>query len=187
MKEKKTKPLVENQHYVPRFYLKNFLNKEKKIWVFDKSTQKTFFSTPQNIANENFFYDLPEIDNSLEDVQAVEKYLSQIEDLNAPFFTQLISDIDNVLIDHIDDDRRSILCDYLVTQIIRTKEHREQMTQFFENFRDHLLQSGGLPDEHHVAFSALFSEDDAKRNQLSQILFDAEFKTDLYNILNSHI
>lgn len=187
MEKKKYKPLVQNQHYVPRFYLKNFLNHEKKIWVFDKSTQKTFLTTPQNVANENFFYDLPEIDQTLQGEQAVEKYLSGIEDRFAPFFTGLINAIDNREIDRIDDDMRSSLCDYLVIQIIRTKEHREQMSQSFENFRDHLLQSGWIADEHHSVFKALFSENDAKRNQLNQILFDTEFKTELYNILNSHI
>ncbi|PSL31712.1 DUF4238 domain-containing protein [Chitinophaga ginsengisoli] len=185
MKKKKTNQLVQNQHYVPRFYLKNFLNAEKKIWVFDKSTQRTFLSSPQNIANENFFYDLPEIDGPLEEDQAVEKYLSKIENLHAPFFTRLIDAIEKREIDRIDDDMRSILCDHLAIQIIRTKEYREQMTQGFEGFRDSLSKSGWIPQEDQAAFSA--SESDVKKNQLSQILFDTEFKTELCNILNSHI
>jgi hypothetical protein len=33
---------VKNQHYVPRFYLKNFTNSDDKIFVFDITSDKVF-------------------------------------------------------------------------------------------------------------------------------------------------
>ena len=179
--------MVKSQHYVPKFYLKNFLNSRNEVWVFDKTTQRTFSNSPKSIAKEDFFYDLPEIDESLEESQAVEKYLAKLENIHAPFFKKLIYLIDNRKIDQIDADIRSLLCDYLVIQILRTKEHREQMTQSFNGFRDTLLKSGWIPEDQKNAFSSLFSENDVKKNHLSQILFDSSFKTDLANTLNSHI
>ena len=45
------------QHYIPQFILRNFVDVEGKISVFDKSTGKRFKCTPYNSACENHFYD----------------------------------------------------------------------------------------------------------------------------------
>ena len=50
------------QHYVPRFYLARFVDRAGFLWVFDKAEKRTFKIKPENIAGENRFYDLPELD-----------------------------------------------------------------------------------------------------------------------------
>ena len=50
------------QHYVPRFYLARFVDQEGFIWVFDKTQGRTFRVKPENIAGQNRFYDLPELE-----------------------------------------------------------------------------------------------------------------------------
>lgn len=55
--KKKTYP--KNHHYVPQFLLKNFcFGKKKKVWVYDKKTDKEFETNIRNIASETKFYEL---------------------------------------------------------------------------------------------------------------------------------
>jgi hypothetical protein len=156
-----------NQHYVPRFYLKNFMNVHKKVWIFDKSTQCVFSNSPKYIASEDFFYDLPEIDEPLGESQAVENYLGKLENKQAPFIKKLINSIDKREIDEIDNNTRLQLCNFLVIQVLRTKEHRELIGQSFNGFKDSILNSGWIPETHKSAFSSLFSERDVKKNHLN--------------------
>lgn len=46
---------TKKQHYVPRFYLKNF---GSPIYCYDKFTDKIFTTSPSDIGHENYFYDL---------------------------------------------------------------------------------------------------------------------------------
>ena len=52
------------QHYVPKFYLKNFaIKKGPKTYMiqcFDKSNNKTFIANINDIAVEKYFYDKEE-------------------------------------------------------------------------------------------------------------------------------
>jgi hypothetical protein len=179
--------MVKNQHYVPRFYLKNFLDAQEKFWVLDTEKDKIFISNPKAVANENFFYDLPELNEAIGVDQAVENYLAEIEAVHAPFFTYLINGIDERKIRKIDDNMRSILGDFLVIQILRTKEYREQMSHSFANFQDKLINSGWFDASQQAAIKSAITKSDAKKDQLEQLFFDNDFKTNLFNILNSHI
>lgn len=49
---------TKKEHYVPRFYLKEFCDNDEKIWVNDKRTRKTRKQKVSEIAMENYFYDL---------------------------------------------------------------------------------------------------------------------------------
>jgi hypothetical protein len=53
------------QHYVPRFYLKNFSKKKKGEFFlncFDKSDQRQFEENIRKIGSEKYFYD---VDNTV--------------------------------------------------------------------------------------------------------------------------
>jgi len=70
----------ENQHYVPKFLLRNFAALEKKrsyeqIWAFDKSNSSIFRANLRNIAAECGFYDIDGDD----DLKATESLLSELE------------------------------------------------------------------------------------------------------------
>ncbi|RFZ94139.1 DUF4238 domain-containing protein [Mucilaginibacter conchicola] len=179
--------MVKNQHYVPRFYLKHFLDENGKCLAFHKDSQKVFSTNPQSMANENFFYDHSAFDDALGTDQPVEKYLSQVEELYAPFLKWLLDAIDNREIISLNEDMRAILCDLVMFQIIRTKAHRENMFQGFRQFQDKLVQSGWLSEEMITEMRKDNTADRAKQSHLEQLFFDTEFKESLIKILDSHI
>lgn len=41
-----TKKLTKKQHYVPRFYLRNFTSDDNRLWVFDRVKEEYYFQTP---------------------------------------------------------------------------------------------------------------------------------------------
>ena len=85
---------VKNQHYVPRFLLKNFCNGDKKfIWTYDKhitySPNNKIKERPiRKVASEEFFYD--QIKN-LKDT-SFEYPLQEIESNAAPVINKIIND-----------------------------------------------------------------------------------------------
>ena len=60
------------QHYVPKFILKNFVNINNTVFVFDKENSKNFQSSINNIFVSKNFYT---IDNNF----YIEKYYSNEE------------------------------------------------------------------------------------------------------------
>ncbi|WP_375505924.1 DUF4238 domain-containing protein [uncultured Nostoc sp.] len=56
---------TKKEHYVSQFYLKKFVNsspngKNYKIWIFNKITQKSPYSSDvKDTATKNYFYDFP--------------------------------------------------------------------------------------------------------------------------------
>ncbi len=81
---------------------------------------------------------------------------------------------------------RDLLCDFLMLQIIRTKENREDMRQSATQFKNFLMQSGLFTDQMAEVLS-LDTENSIKKSHLELILFDTEFKIRLIDILNRHI
>ena len=179
--------MIKNQHYVPRLYLKNFLNSERKFWAFQKDSKKIFQTTPDNVANENFFYDLPYMDDALGEDQAIEKYLSAFETIHAPLLAGFLKKVDAGEIDRLDEDLRSLLCDFLVLQIIRTKEHREGTIQLNALLKSNLIESGWLSEIQMNEINSSNVDENAKRTQLENIVSNDGIKGELSIILNGHI
>ncbi|KUP20888.1 hypothetical protein AWJ19_06375 [Paenibacillus sp. DMB5] len=70
---------VKNQHFVGQFYLKQFANKHKQIYVKDiKSSKSSFLTNIRNVAAKRYFYDIPDDINAMtnKNNQTIEKYLS---------------------------------------------------------------------------------------------------------------
>ncbi len=49
--------ITKNQHYVPKFYLRNFLNANETLWVYCKLTEKYFQRSPNSICYEKWLYE----------------------------------------------------------------------------------------------------------------------------------
>lgn len=49
---------TKKEHYVPRCYLENFENNDKRIHVFDKISLQSRCQRKEEIAHENYFYDV---------------------------------------------------------------------------------------------------------------------------------
>lgn len=74
---------VANEHYVPKAYLRSFMNDAKKCHVYDKTSKKYFPTGINNILAERYMYDFPKemlMGFSNVDPQAVEKFLANTMD-----------------------------------------------------------------------------------------------------------
>lgn len=123
---------VKTQHYVPRFYLKNFMDSNERIWVYDKKNKSTFNPSILNIACENFFYDNDTVDLAFDEEQYLEKYYSSKEAEFAPLLLEFITKLESGEINVITSNDRDNFANYLVLQIDRTKEHREESIQSYQ-------------------------------------------------------
>jgi hypothetical protein len=124
----------EQQHYVPRFLLKNFTHgKKPKVFVYDKSNDKRFHTNIKNVAAENGFYDM-EVEYG---VLTMEPGLSRLETSTSAIIKKLTKNKDIKL---LSDDEAGILAFFLAVQFVRTKEHRLKFEhigkQFIETLRE---------------------------------------------------
>ena len=143
---------VKNQHYVPRFYLKNFCKKPEHIAVFDKVTQKSYYTSISNVANEKYFYDDENVDKATQVNQFLEKYFHPLENRIAILLKDLIGSFDKNEFICLDQDSRIDLSLYLIYQFARTKEYREQLNQTMKIITqtvtdEFVKQQGGNPED----------------------------------------
>ncbi|MDY0938321.1 DUF4238 domain-containing protein [Pseudomonas viridiflava] len=112
-------------HYVPRFYLKNFLNNRSRLYVFDKTTAKIFPTTENSVAAENQFYRLPKPVPEGVDPLVIEKNFAAMESSAATIINKLLSDIDVTELGgrlEISNQDRIILSEFISAQYYRTLE-----------------------------------------------------------------
>jgi hypothetical protein len=131
------------QHYVPRFYLEAFAGGPDGIlYVYDKSSGRSFPCSPPKIAAEKSFYDLSRIDEEHPD--ALETSLSSLESEVANILRcwhrQLAK---NQLV--IPAVNRTIISQYLSVQMLRTPEQRKILHEF------HRKTTGPLPSGNETA------------------------------------
>ena len=143
---------IKNQHYVPKFYLRNFCKKQEQIAVFDKVTQKSYYTSISNVANEKYFYDDEKLDEATQVNQFLEKYFHPLENRIAVLLKDLIGSFDKNEFNCLDQDSRIDLSLYLIYQFARTKEYREQLNQTIKTFTqtvadEFVKQQGGNPEE----------------------------------------
>jgi len=147
--------MIKNQHYVPKFYLKNFRFSKNQVAVFDKTTKKSFISALENIANENYFYDDEDIDKQTETKQFMEKLFHPLEDRIAQLLPKLIESLDNNTFSTLNSDLRLDLAFYIIYQFCRTKEFRVQINQMTklitQTIADEFVKSqGGNPEDFEI-------------------------------------
>ena len=80
-------------HYVPQFYLRRFLDREGRLWVWDKIKDETFATSPGRIAAETNFYFLSEFVQQGYDPLTMEKQFSDLEH-HASIITALLVERD---------------------------------------------------------------------------------------------
>jgi len=177
--------MVKNQHYVPRFYLRGFVNNKQKLWCFDKVSGKSFLTSILNLANENYFYDVEENDRE----QLVEKHLGEVETKFSGYLARLLKSLHEGKFTALDSTMRSEICVYMVYQIIRTREYRQEMTQFFEQMENGLLEKGWMDKQQIEQMGLHSTPQDIKKLQARLILgLDRKsIKEELYHVLDSHI
>lgn len=120
----------KHHHYVPRFYLSRFTDSKNRLWIFDKLTDKIFPTAPENIGGQNQFYRLNELAKDGIDPLELEKQFAdleyQVSNITNNWFLQF-THTDKLTIPEVNRDLISL---FIVTQLLRTVEAREQLVQF---------------------------------------------------------
>jgi len=177
---------VKTQHYVPRFYLKNFMSSDNKIFVYDKTTEKVFQTAVENIACENYFYDSKKLESEFHKEQYLEKFYSSIESKFAPFYLDFVSKIESKEKEKITEEDKKAFANFLVLQIDRTKEHREMSRQSYSVIKEQLIEKG-FTKQQLIDFGFELENPDPKDLHIESILSGDEMRATLAEILENHI
>lgn len=127
------------EHYVPRFYLKNFSvgNAGKFLFCFDKSNSHIFGISIKKAACEKYFYDVEK------DGQTMERELSKVETISSSTIRKLIEVEDLGKLKWLE---RVSLANFLVIQEFRTKEMRLTFIDMCKKLRDTLSKHKLSPE-----------------------------------------
>ncbi|WP_290568100.1 DUF4238 domain-containing protein [Leeuwenhoekiella sp. UBA6783] len=132
---------VKNQHYVPRFLLKNFSSRGRKfIWAYDKSnTHHKITERPiRKVANEFYFYD--QIKNAREG--SFEYTLQFVENNAAPVFEKIIKEKSLRNLNSLEREKIAL---FIAAQIFRTKEHLSETERMSSEFISKLKEAFNQP------------------------------------------
>ena len=120
-------------HYVPQFYLKRFVGHGDMLWVYDKDRDRTFHTTPKNMAAEHGFYSLPDV---FEDSSIMEKQFSELEGEAAKITEDWLIQFEFRNFIELPDINREIMSLYFTTQLMRTAESRALLVEGVEGSRE---------------------------------------------------
>jgi hypothetical protein len=150
--------IAKVQHYVPQFLLRNFgVGKKDQIWVYDKTSSRSFLTHAKNIASESRFYDF-ELDGQ---PITLEPYLSKVESAAKPVLNGILR---NDSLANLRADEREILAHFFSIQLTRTRAFREQWDDFPKILRAAFEERGDQIADGSQAAELLrdFSENDSK-------------------------
>jgi len=155
---------IKIEHYVPRFYLRNFATQKGATYFaycFDKTNQKVFPTNIDTIAAEKYFYDEENDTN-----QTVERKLGKMETTFSRAYVDLLKQED---ITNLSGSERKSLAYFIILQELRTREFREMIGDMItqlgerlsrerlsENFKNEVerVSKKGYPKEFQLDFIA---------------------------------
>jgi hypothetical protein len=165
---------AQNQHYVPRFILRQFLSDEEKeqVTVYDKHEDRVFVTSIKNIMTESRFNDFSngEIEASFEPAA------SRIEEIVLPIYQQVLRErrIDP------DPDVRANLALLVAFQLTRTKAHRTMRESIHKSLEDRTKAMGYKIED--IKGWEPFTEDVQKREHLKGVVESLDEFTRLISI-----
>jgi hypothetical protein len=114
----------KRQHYVPRFYLKGFVGQKNRLFVINRPTERTFRTTPDNVAAENYFNRI-EVEGM--DPNQVEKVLAEFEGETAPALERIkaVKSLAN-------EEDRAALVNLIASIALRNPWRREAIRAIYE-------------------------------------------------------
>jgi hypothetical protein len=113
---------------VPQFHQRRFADGSGRFWVWDKTTDRVFPSTPGSIALESDFYKLHEFEKLGHHPFTMEKQLSQIEgemSLITEQWLQWLRDIEPGQKIAVPVPNRDIVSQFMAVQFLRTADTRD--------------------------------------------------------------
>jgi len=129
----------ENQHYVPKFFLRNFTEpdekrSDEKIWAFDKSNSSIFRTNLRNVAAQRGFYDIDDVSIPTESL------LSELEGHAALVLRKIIEERSVGSLSFAERKWLSIFC---AVQFVRVPNLREKHSAFEDSIKRKIVESGG--------------------------------------------
>jgi hypothetical protein len=121
------------QHYVPKFYLKNFSIQRKNEYFtncFDKSSFKQFKVNIKEIGCENCFY---EIDKNI--TQEMEDSLSEYDERFTKVYNKLVT---SKSLGSLKWKEKEVFSQFIIIQELRTREMREHLRDMTKNLSNWL-------------------------------------------------
>jgi hypothetical protein len=130
-------PEYKNQHFVPRVYLKNFIDgypeNKKMLWCLDKSTKTIKHQSLTITCSRKYCYSYLSEDGAWNHEKEI--YLNQIENEYNSFFERICQTVDNIIsgnnISTLDSADFDHLYSFLLMQMIR-------VPTFFDSLKTHL-------------------------------------------------
>lgn len=134
----KGKDGAQNQHYVPKLVLRNFLSNEAKeqVTVFDKKTGKTFTPSIAGIMAERRFHDFQV---SEEYVASFEDSAGRVEDALLPTYRRVI---ETRRLTHSAEEQAHLAM-LVAFQFLRTRRQRDRFVEMDELLDAKLKSMGG--------------------------------------------
>ena len=129
-----SKTQTKRQHFVPRFYLKNFARADGKIRVFDLQEDCEFFSSLENVAVQTRFYDvtLEGQDYSAED------WLAELENDASSILRLLLDEPTAITI--LTDEQENTLARFIAALIMRTPFKQQEIKNVTDGFLSQIDQ-----------------------------------------------
>ncbi|WP_428643658.1 DUF4238 domain-containing protein [Roseibium sp.] len=103
---------TKRQHFVPRFYLKNFCDADGYIWTHDSRRGDARRSTPENTGLETNIYS-PEVEDG-ERFDEIEEFLAKTEGAAAPLLTRLSNS------EKLDADEKAAMALFIASMFVRS-------------------------------------------------------------------
>ena len=145
----------KRQHYVPRFYLKNFtINGNEQLYVLDKNSNNIFYKNIQEICEQNYyysFYDQNEYDFMLEE------HLGKKESEFSSVLRKLTDNIEgyyynkNSCIGKLLHNDKRIILEFILYQIIRVPKYIDELFSIvIPEFKQYNIEDGIIQNEKQI-------------------------------------
>ena len=134
----KSKDGAQNQHYVPKLVLRNFLSNEtrEQVTVFDKKTGNTFTPNIAGVMAERRFHDFQVSD---EYIASFEQTAGRVEDALLPTYRRIL---DERRLNHSAEEQAHLAM-LVAFQFLRTRRQRDRFVEMEEMIGAKLEQMGG--------------------------------------------
>lgn len=120
------------QHYVPRFYLRGFTNASKKLFCYDKASDRVYPTSPADAAHETGFYEIyPGTTERPVPANAVEDQLAKFDAVFATRLDELVRSADR---GKVTAEQLVFFSPLVALQWMRTKTYRDTAHEILQKF-----------------------------------------------------